>query len=456
MKPRSAAVLVGAGAAARAFKLGEASLWTDEASTAAMASAPWGELLSTVRGFEAAPPLHFVLAKGWLSFFSDAKTGLRSLSWLFGTAALGLFLRLAQELGLRRPGLALALGALSSFWVHAAQDGRVYSLLLLLACATSLLSWRLARKWSWPEAALYGAACAAGVLSHHAFALFLAADAVYVLWKEPRRALRWAAAWALPGAAVLWWLPSALEQVRTWTTITLLKEPLTLRQLASACGQMLVDAGYVGLLLQPASRVLGALALAAVGLAAWRARAEGPGPRRDALIFCLAHFAAPLAAARLAEAVLGVSLSQARYLVFVSPFLFLLLADLVPDRWRPAPAAAFAAGLALYFWSRSAVDPRLDLLSKAVRSAPEGLPVVHLHAFYYMPLRYYYLPERRHRLVELGGQPMDVSRLPGYQGRLAAGELERLGPLIVVDPEKRLFERKVGLSTGADLSKALF
>lgn len=457
---RADAALIAAGAAARAAALTRPSLWTDEASTLALAREPLAALPAAVRAFEAAPPAHFALMRGWLELFPDAKLGLRSFSWLCGAASLALFARLARALGLRHPALALALCVLSSFWTHAAQDGRAYALLLALGLSTSVLAWELSRAWSWPRAALYGALAALGVLTHHAFALFMAGDLVFALAAGPRRA-RWLAAWALPAAAALAWIPAARDQVGTWTSITLLKEPLTLRQLASVTGQMIVDAGYLGLVLQPASRALGVLALAGAAWGAVRLRREASAPRRRALLFALAHLAAPLAAARAAELALGVSLAQARYHILVSPFLFLLLADLAPERgprraWAAAAlAAVFAAGLGLYHWSRIALDPRLDLLARAARTAPEGAPVVHLHAFYYLPLRYYYLPERSHRLVELGGQPMDVSKLPGYPGRLAPGELERLGPCVVVDPERRLFERKLGFATGAELAARL-
>ena len=58
-------------------------------------------------------------------------------------AALPLYWFVCRRLAPGREKLAFALGAVSSLWIHGAQTGRCYALMLLLACAQVLLALRL-------------------------------------------------------------------------------------------------------------------------------------------------------------------------------------------------------------------------------------------------------------------------------------------------------------------------
>src|SRR5262249_35629726 len=144
-------------------------------------------------------------------------------------------------------------------------------------------------------------------------------------------------------------------------------------------------------------RVIGSAAillLAALGMRFYR-REKSPAARSLSGMFLFA-FAAPLVVMRLLEAVSGRALTQPRYLVFVTPYLFLLSAQwlgssprLVMRAARIALAALALGGMAGYLVAGALIDPRLEAYSARLREADPRMPIIHLQEFYYVPLRYY-------------------------------------------------------------------
>src|ERR1019366_604334 len=98
--------------------------------------------------------------------------------------------------------------------------------------------------------------------------------------------------------------------------------------------------------------------------------------------------------------------TQARYLIFVSPFLYILLAWTLEQPLkgvgkyaRIACAVVFASGTIGYFAGGLYVDPHLRDLAEAIRRTTGADDVVvYLDPYWYLPMRYYYLPERTNRL----------------------------------------------------------
>src|SRR5437763_7113662 len=90
--------------------------------------------LYTVRDFESTPPLYYVLAWGWSQLFGVHEAGLRSLSTLAGVATVPVAGMIGIEAAGRRVGVALAaVVALSPMLIWYSQDGRAYSLVVLLS-----------------------------------------------------------------------------------------------------------------------------------------------------------------------------------------------------------------------------------------------------------------------------------------------------------------------------------
>ena len=198
-------------------------------------------------------------------------------------------------------------------------------------------------------------------------------------------------------------------------------------ELLEVLGTMIVDTGFLSFAHPRLTALVGLAALAGVAWKAWRSRE--PETR-----FWLTQLIVPVVLLVLAERLLGRAATQARYLILLS------------RAWAPA----LGLGLAAYLWAGLYVDPRLGQLAAAIGPGPE--PVVHLDAAYYTPLRCYYRADRRHLLVDGRGK-LNWAALPGERAVLEPGELEKLGPVIVVDPQRTVFSGRLGRSDGATLSR---
>src|ERR1700753_2523443 len=63
----------------RWIALGRPSLWYDEGYTAWIVSHPIAEIMRLIQT-DTAPPLYYVLLRGWVNVFGHSETALRSLS----------------------------------------------------------------------------------------------------------------------------------------------------------------------------------------------------------------------------------------------------------------------------------------------------------------------------------------------------------------------------------------
>ncbi len=452
--------LIAAGIAARAAVLLRASLWSDEAATLIVARFPASELLSKLPSIESLPPLHFFLVHAALALFSNQLLALRLVSLACGAAALPLFWALAKRLSPSRALWALALACAASSWIHASQDGRPYALVLLLALADLVLAWDLSREWSRPKAVLFGAAGALGLSSHYLFGLLLLGNACFFGWTFRRRTRElWPrlACFVGPAAACAALLPLARAQAAHFSALTLLRAPLDVRQLLEMLGQWLFDPSFLGLALGRVMLGAGVGAALLLGAAALR-----PAGRSPALTFFLIHAAAAFAGLRGLEWLLGAAMTQARYLLFLSPLLFCALVEAAAALSRAPRLAAAAAlptlvlsGAAAYYFAVCALDPRLGDLARRVRALPGRPPIVHLSDYDYLPLRFYYLPEYRHWLVASAAGHLQAAGLPGGSGIVDEAQLSRLGRCLVVDPDAELFPRRWGSADGRQLAAAL-
>src|SRR5580658_2045028 len=62
--------------------------WQDEYATMLVVLSPNG-ILHTLASSDNHPPFYYLLLKGWINFFGIQEQGVRSLSMLFGIAAVG-------------------------------------------------------------------------------------------------------------------------------------------------------------------------------------------------------------------------------------------------------------------------------------------------------------------------------------------------------------------------------
>jgi uncharacterized membrane protein len=457
--------LLAAGAVLRVLFLGARSLWFDEASSLIMAGLPLAKLPALLVRNEMNPPLYYALMHVWLKAFSDPRLGLRVFSALCGLASLAVFRSLsARVLPARARLLALFLAAFSSYWIHAAQDGRVYACLLLVALLEARVVWVLAEAPSPRRWAAYALLSALGLHLHYYFVFPLAAHAAWLAWRfrsSPSDLRAWAAAHAVVCVLFAPWLGPFLAQVRAHARDLAVGEALTPRRLADVLGTMFFDVTFLGLALPSwLTPAVGTAFAAVAGAGAVRVLSARTGePERRALAFALTHLFLPLALVVCAELVVGRPITQARYFFPLSPFAFLIAALVLSSRDRRALAprlvleAAAAAGVVGYFTSGQLVDPHLNALAAVIRRGSDRrMPIVYVETYYYLPMRVYYLPERVHLLAAEAAEGMDYAAIPPYDGVAGERRQRALGPCVVLDEKRLLSPQPRWLGTGAQVA----
>ncbi len=447
----------------RILLLNAKSLWLDESMTLILARAPLADVVPLVRANELLPPLHYLLMHFWIQAFADPVLGLRVFSLACGLGALAVFSAACRALIPRQATLALAIAAASSYWIDVAQSGRPYALFLLLAAVEFGLFLRLKDRWRALPGLAYAAVGALGLYTHYYFGFALLAQIAYAVLRRRRRlgdALPWLWTCAFWAAAFVPWLPSLRAQLGIYAGKPTLFEPFGLAALASLFGGMFLNVSVLSLVIGRWVSAAGATALAFFAAGPFLKKRLDAGEREAARVLFF-QLIVPLAAAKAVELALGRPATQARYFVFLSLPAYALAAFLIGRLGRRARLAAGAAlaltlagGVIGYEYSCVELDSRLGALSGALRRAARpGEPVVHLNPFYYTSLRYYYLPELPHYILDASSPMLNWKALPGYDPVIAAADLVRLPRVLVVDPDRRLFERRIGEASGAQLAQ---
>lgn len=147
------------GAALRFADIGTESLWVDEIYSFRQAMKSVTMIIANAPQ-DVHPPVYYVLLHFWVPLFGTTEAGLRSLSAVFGVAALPLMYVLGREMYSQRVGLyAALLLALSHFHIHYSQEARNYAYAVLVVIlgmigfvryvkqfdsqSTPVLSWKL-------------------------------------------------------------------------------------------------------------------------------------------------------------------------------------------------------------------------------------------------------------------------------------------------------------------------
>jgi uncharacterized membrane protein len=175
-------LVVAAGAALRIHDLGTESYWIDEVS---MLNAAGGDVETIAADFREGgrPPVYVWLGRGWMSVFGTSEAATRSLSAVFGIAAIVALYLIGRELFGRWVGLiAAALLTVSRFHIYQAQNFRYYSLMLFLTLVSFFFFHRALKSG---RSGYFAGWVAAGLLLFytHYFAVFaFAAQTLYSLF----------------------------------------------------------------------------------------------------------------------------------------------------------------------------------------------------------------------------------------------------------------------------------
>jgi hypothetical protein len=169
--------IVALAAALRWHQIGVGSLWIDEGNSITLARLPWKPFFETLCRYEANQGIYYGLLRAWMRL-GDSEAVVRSLSALFGTAAVaGLYWLGRRLFGARVGLLASALLAVNVFHVWFSQEVRSYALVVFLTVLSLLLFVEAVehpRRWgAW---AGYAVASVLAVYAHFFAALVLAAQ----------------------------------------------------------------------------------------------------------------------------------------------------------------------------------------------------------------------------------------------------------------------------------------
>lgn len=156
-------------AALASQKLGQWSLWLDEAFTAEMICHPIEKILEFTAK-DVHPPLYYLLLQSWTSVFGTSEVGLRSFSVLCMSAAILIgFLLVKRTLGKRAAYFALPVLVLAPYLIRFGMEARMYALAALICIAATyvLLQATEAKKHNNRWWAAYGILLALGMYTHY-------------------------------------------------------------------------------------------------------------------------------------------------------------------------------------------------------------------------------------------------------------------------------------------------
>jgi mannosyltransferase len=260
-----------AGGVLRFTILGQ-SYWYDEAVTVGLVRSSFFSMLRALPGTESTPPLYYGIAWVWSRIFGTTEVALRSLSALFGTAAIPVAAAAGKEL-ISRPAGALtgALVAASPLLVWYSQEARAYSLYVLLSALSLLFFARARRSPSKRRLAWWALASALAIWTEYFAGFLVVAEALLLSLDRPSRPRLKLPLAALAGSTALL-LPLVYKQVHNGRNTWIGEESLRYR----------VELGVRWFLGLPSHLWWVVAAVALVGLVA--TALASPSERRSSLV----------------------------------------------------------------------------------------------------------------------------------------------------------------------------
>ena len=206
------------GSLLRVLAIDHDSLWFDEAVTARLIQVPISDLV-TGRVFDLGnPPFYLVVGHIWSIFAGHSEAGLRSLP----VACSVLTIPLVALVGRHLIGLSVGLWgafllAISPTAIELSNEARAYSLMGLLAVASTWFFLRWLRSDKLPDLALYALGVFLVCYTHYYGGVVPIAHAasLAVIPRDRGRVLWWIGAMMIVAVLGSTWLPTFVAQVRT-------------------------------------------------------------------------------------------------------------------------------------------------------------------------------------------------------------------------------------------------
>jgi len=341
------------------------------------------------------PPLYYFPIKGWLALAGANLAALRAFSLLMAALAALLAASVLPRAAAGR-GWAAWFFAADGIVLMMSVYGRMYALLAALCLLAWLASDRHLREGGRSWAVLGGAAVAAGLGTHHFFALFLVSLAAWLALAHRGAALRLLPGWG--AGLALWalvWGRTAWEQLTRRPQHLAWVQPATLEKWAEMVGAHVVF-------------ILAALPLGLAALA-WRGRNrnEWPSESRAAAVAAAIALALP-GAISLWKPVLN-----PRFTIIAAPFLAVALAPLGRLTAGVLPVTAFAAAAAWLWWPGAPTPCTSAEAARQLAATTTGADTVVFCRLTRKPVEYHW----RNPVAQRRSFPAEIDSHPGYEGR---------------------------------------
>lgn len=204
------AALIVAGTAARHIEIGY-SLDGDEIFSVSLAIQDFGAVIQSSLQDKPHPPLYNVLLHVWTSLFGHGEITVRALSVAFSVGFLFLAERILSRFVTPPYRLAaIALLAVSPFFLYYGQQARPYALIALLSAANLLALLRVTEEPTARRIAIWAASCTAIVYSQYIAVLPIAIEIAFAALVLKRNRLLAAASGVVSAALIAPWVMSAM------------------------------------------------------------------------------------------------------------------------------------------------------------------------------------------------------------------------------------------------------
>ncbi|WP_170944053.1 glycosyltransferase family 39 protein [Leptolyngbya sp. BC1307] len=367
-------LILGAAAFLFTYRLGQESLWTDELfSVQDAAGSPFA-----VYKENQLRPLYYLLLKGWMAFGSG-DAWLRSLSVVFAVISVFLIYRLGRRLAGESEGLIAALLlATSPLFINHAQEVRMYvvSLCLGLAGTVCLTDALLTERSQQPSQRAIAGWSLFRLLAIYTFPLNLTlllpdVIAIWLRFRKERQILTSFGKWLL--LLFVLWSPSVLSVVQEAAANTTYAEKRLAYSKPPGLGNLVYPLKFwmVWPFVVQGSKVLHVLyqlfTLVVAGLVGAGLIRKHKSPT---LLLTAGWFVIPLIPI-VAFSLFSAQIWDSRYVLFVSPYLFILMAAGFTRLWRQWRSGAIVAiaiysvaisgALADYYTVQNRADYRFNL-----------------------------------------------------------------------------------------------
>lgn len=445
-------LLIFIGILLRFLFLGNASLWFDEAASYLVASSDLKKFMPILNLVELKPPLFFIILH-FLLKANESIIFMRIFPALMGSLNIVLFFKVCRKLLGDNYWIALVICVFSPFWIHESQNVRMYSLMLAIILASTIIFLEILFKYEKKHIVIFILFNTIGLYTHYIFAFFYFSELLVLVLLKGRTVNKYLYA-LFPFAFFLPYcihIPNAVRQKAILSEY----DSLSFHDNMRVFGEFFIDSNFFTWTHTSLSVCIGVFVMILISIGIWFFYKKREY-KKAVVVASMILF--PLIFMFAISKAINISLLKPRYLIIVTPFIYIAVAhSLTMDFVKKIiiPRVMIIAILIfycpMYYMSRLNVDSRLDKYDLIIRELyqPEDI-ILHTEMWHYLPLRYYYTKDLKHSLLILKDRSSylflkEDSSLIDHSVIETPEQLQNLANkyIILVDPLKRFNMRRI-------------